>query len=58
MKSEKIKFKWDEVVDEVKTDEVVLLGFFIICNIMMKSIDHRRSDQGEMDGHYHHEQAR
>ena len=25
---------------------------------MMKSIDHRRSDQGAMDGHYHDEQAR
>ena len=22
---------------------------------MLKSIDHRRSDQGAMDGHYHHE---
>jgi len=25
-----VKCFWDEVVDEVKTDEVVLLGFFII----------------------------
>jgi hypothetical protein len=23
-------------------------------NIMMKAIDHRKSDQGAMDGHYHH----
>jgi len=27
-------------------------------DVMMKAIDHRKSDQGAMDEHYHHEQVR
>ena len=54
-----MKCFWDEVVDEVKSYEVVLrIRIIYNYNIKMKSIDHRRSDQGAMDGHYHHEQAR
>jgi hypothetical protein len=49
VKSVQVKCFWDEVVDEVKSYEVVLSGFFIIII---------RSDQKAMDGHYHHEQAR
>jgi len=54
-----VKCCWDEVVDEVKSYKVVILRRILYnYNVMMKAIDHRRSDQGAMDGHYHHEQAR